>query len=54
MLRCALRIVIKLVREVESAISWQLVERVDLSFARLQRSVDVLLGIIVHLHPARL
>ncbi len=54
MLRCALRIVIKIISEVESAISWQLVERIDLSFARLQRGAHVLLRIIIHLHPARL
>ena len=35
MFRRVLRIVMKIIGEVESAIGWQLVERVDLSFARL-------------------
>ena len=54
MFRCALRIVIKIISEVESAITRQLVERVDFSFARLQRGADVFLRIIIQLHPARL
>src|SRR5215813_8836886 len=54
MLRCALRIVLKIISEVESAISRQLVERVDFSFASLQRGADVVLWIIIQLHTAQL
>ena len=54
MFRRALRIVIKIIREVESTISWQFVECIDFSFTRLQRGAHVLLRIIIHFHTARL
>ena len=44
MFRDAFRIVVEIVCEIEPAIGWQLVEGVDLAFARLQRRADVLLS----------
>ena len=54
MFRDAFRIVIEFVCEVEAAIGWQLVEGVDLAFARLQRRTDVVFRVIIDLHAARL
>ena len=52
MFRDAVRIVIEIVCEIESAIRWQLVEGVDLAFACLQRRADVFLREIVDLDAA--
>src|SRR5881227_2010191 len=53
MLCCALKIVTKIIFEIEPAIRWQLVKRVDLPFARLECGADVFLRIIIQLYAAR-
>src|SRR5881394_4354621 len=54
MLGNSLGIAIEVVCEIESAISGQLIESVDLAFARFQCSTHVFLWKILKSHPARL
>src|SRR4051812_8423360 len=52
-LRYTLRVVVEIIVEIETAVSRQLIKRIDLSLARLQSSADELLRKIVEFYPTR-